>query len=372
MLRPLGRGGQSQVYLAVDERGDHHQPVVVKCLIFHSTDQRTRDEELELFQQEAAILGAVKHPSLPRLVDTFSEEDRHYVVEEQVGSMDLDALMRRRGGRLSVEEVAYLGHHLLSLLDHVHRQSPAVVLRDIKPSNITVRATQDLEIDMAAPPWFIDLTIAVRWSPGQEDAVKMGSPGYAPPEQYRGKSEPRSDLYALAAMMHQMLSGHDPVTTQFALPPLTVLMPDLPRGWETMLRRALSLDVGPRFRTAAEMRQALENLMPLALALKTARHSRAGPSARVVTTAPPRPRRAMTRLQVALALVMAALVILGVLAALGGLPGARKNRFSRGALIADARCPPPPPIAPAAAVPALPIILSFIRPDEGENDRQGG
>jgi hypothetical protein len=367
ILRPLGKGGQSQVYLAADE-ANGGTTVVVKNMIYHSQDAKVRAEELELFLQESRILGEVQHPCLPMLVDAFADDDAHFVVEEYVGSVDLWALLRKRGGRLPLEEVAWLAHHLLDMLVHLHAQQPPVVLRDIKPSNVTCPVDAECRIDRRQRPWFIDLTIATRWFADREDAVKMGSPGYAPPEQYRGRSEPRSDLYALAATLLQALTAHDPVTTPFAIPPLASLRPDIPRGWDAFFRKALALDPRNRFRSAADMRAALEKLMPRsalgamppavgAAPGETSRLAAAigaplsldtsavpGASQRWTVPAPQfRRRTVLSRMQMAMVLILCAALLVGLLAALGGLPLARgEPPRGRGSLAPWLEPRPPP------------------------------
>lgn len=327
--RMLGRGGQSRVFLALDERNDG-APVVLKSMISRADSEKGRHEELELFLQEGRILGAVTHPCLPRLVDSFSDDKGHYVVEEYVGQVNLEGVLEDRGGRLTLHEVAWLGHQMLDLLSCLHNSRPCVVLRDIKPSNITCVVDEDGLICRDRPIWFIDLTIALHYVPNRDDGVKMGSPGYAPPEQYRGRSQPRSDLYALAVTMFEALTGHDPVQTPFRMPPLETLRADVPSAWSAFFERAMALEPSARFQSAREMRVALTCLMAEEQCAVTL--DRPKRSAR-------RGGRVLSAGQVAIVIVLASLIALGLLIAIGSMFGRHGGRPSRSAALEDFGAP---------------------------------
>lgn len=302
ITRRLGRGGQSHVYIAADERHDDGQ-VVIKHMICRGDTARARQEELELFLQEARILAEVEHVSLPRLIDSFEDTAGHYVVEELVGESSLEAILRDRV-TLTPQEVAFLGHRLLDLLSFLHNHRPSVVLRDIKPSNITCWVDDEGFIRRDRPIYFVDLTIALHFVPGQEDAVKMGSPGFAPPEQYRGRSQPRSDLYALGVTMFAALTGHDPVRTPFRMPSVSALRPDVPASWEAFLEKAMALEPGHRFQSAKVMQEELDRLLPVSRCLEPLQR--------------PRRRKVLSGRGLALVLLAAALCVLTAVISIGG------------------------------------------------------
>lgn len=258
--RLLASGGQCRVYLALDEAHAGRR-VVLKNLKIRSSASADAQIEVSLFRQEGLILSRVDHPSLPAFVDAFEDEGGHYVVEEFVGDATLESRLRRTARGLDAKEVAWVGHRLLDLLVALHGQHPAILLRDIKPSNIMCLIDGHGVVRRDAEVWFIDLTIAQEYVPNRADEVKMGTPGYAPPEQYRGRTQPSSDLYALGVTMFAALTGHEPAKTPFRLPPLSTLRDDLSQGWEDFFARACALDPASRFATAKEMRAALERLM---------------------------------------------------------------------------------------------------------------
>ena len=262
----LGRGGQSHVYIAADE-AQGGRKVVVKSIIYHSTDPAMRHEELSLFLQEPEILEASSHVALPRYVDAFETERGHCFVVELCGNRNLEQVVQERKGPLTLAEVTWVGLKMLGLLTYLHERPEPVVLRDIKPSNITCATGDRGRILQPQGLWFIDLTIAMPYAPGVQDKVRMGSPGYSPPEQYRGTSEPRSDLYALTATLFHLLTQHDPASTPFAVPSLLRFRADLGADWEAFFSRGLALEPAHRFGSAREMEAELRRLSVLPVGL---------------------------------------------------------------------------------------------------------
>lgn len=304
ILRPLAAGGQCRVSLARDE-ADGGRTVVIKQFVPRWDEVDSQKEEVALFRQEARILSTVRHASLPSLVDAFEETDGHYVVEEHVGDLDLETLLRRRPHGLDEVEVAWLGHRLLDLLATFHGCTPPLLARDIKPSNITCCVDGDDVMRRDVPVWFIDLTIAQEYHPPRGDAVTMGSPGFAPPEQYHGRTQPRSDLYALGMTMFAALTGHSPVQSPFRLPPLALLRDDVADAWAPFFARACALEPSARFTSAAQMRESLEGIVPE----RACEGSLAAPR-----RASGRGRRWPSRRSVALVLAFAALALVIALA----------------------------------------------------------
>ena len=84
----------------------------------------------------------------------------------------------------------------------------------------------------------IDFGIARLFSPGKHaDTAQFGTPGYAPPEQYGGQTEPRSDIYSLGVVVHQMLTGYNPTGAAFMVPPASAIDPRSSRQWRTCCAR---------------------------------------------------------------------------------------------------------------------------------------
>jgi serine/threonine protein kinase len=250
----IGKGGQVIVYLCEDQQRENAEVVLKECL-FKCNDDDERKKELALFEQEATILRDVIHRNLPRVYDIFEAECSHFIVEEYIQGISLDRWLKKAGGKLKESQVMTIALQLTSLLHHLHTHTPPVVIRDIKPSNMIIQDDDHI--------YFIDFTIARYAIKDKEDTVRMGSPGYAPPEQYRGLSSPRSDMYSLGVTLHQLLTGHDPLTTPFTLPSPCRVNTKIARKWEEIICRATQLSAEQRYSSVKDMEDDL-----LALAKK--------------------------------------------------------------------------------------------------------
>ncbi len=247
--RVLGSGGMGRVYLANDTRLAHRPVAVKEMVIGDNTQERKAVED---FAREARVLAVLSHPGIPRIIDYFVEHGRHYLVMEFVAGGDLQAMLDKlgQGGRLAEAQVLRWSHQILDVLEFLHAQTPPIVYRDLKPGNIM--------IDKDGRAMLIDFGIARFLPPAGGRGTQIGSIGYAPPEQYTGKVEPRSDLYALGATMHHLLTGRDPqLAPPFAFPPVRQLAPEVSPDTDRVVMWALMPDLNKRPASAHEMKAAL-------------------------------------------------------------------------------------------------------------------
>ncbi|MBI3926541.1 MAG: SUMF1/EgtB/PvdO family nonheme iron enzyme [Armatimonadetes bacterium] len=234
----LKTGGMGAVYRAVDRRLE--KEIALKQLLPGADDPYTR----ERFREEGTWLSRLSHPALPRVTDTFSERDCLFLVMDLIPGRDLEKLLADRGA-FGLEEARPIVLQLLEILEFLHTQQPPVVYRDLKPSNVILR--EDGKISL------VDFGLAR--APVGNTATAIGTEGYCPLEQYQGKAEPRSDLYALAATLYHLLTGRCPTPLRYEPPGESVSS----RVAE-FLRKSMALEPAERYPSAAAMRIALMNL----------------------------------------------------------------------------------------------------------------
>ncbi|UCG23401.1 MAG: serine/threonine-protein kinase [Chloroflexota bacterium] len=248
----VGGGGFATVYLARDIRLGN-QPVAIKEFDPANLSAADRQWASERFEQEAMILAQLNHPGIAAVSDYFHSDGRSYLVTEYIEGEDLDAAWQRTpGNRFSEQQVLIWTEQLCDVLDYLHNQNPPVIFRDLKPSNIIVQPDGRLKL--------IDFGIARHFKSSQtKDTQALGTPGYAAPEQYAlEQADARSDIYALGAVLHQLLTGHDPASSPFNFPPVRQLAPSVSAHVAAAVEQALQMDRELRFASAGAFYRALQ------------------------------------------------------------------------------------------------------------------
>jgi serine/threonine protein kinase len=248
VTKPLGGGGMKLVYLAEDLRLAA-RPCALAEMVDTFTSPETQKAAIAAFQREADMLAQLSNEHIPRVFDRFSDQNHHYLVMEFIDGITLEQKLKDAGGKLPEGEVMDVALQVLDTLEYLHNLEPPVIYRDLKPSNVMLTPSGQVKL--------IDFGIARLFQP-LSNATMIGTQGYAPPEQYRGKVEARSDLYALGATMHHALSGRDPaLEPPFSFPALHSLCPDVTPALCELVDQALKYDVVLRVADAAEFRQRL-------------------------------------------------------------------------------------------------------------------
>ena len=258
--RQIGQGGMGAVYIATDER--FGSTVAIKETLFMDDSYR------KAIEREARLLNSLRHPALPRVSDHFEEDNGQFLVMEYIPGEDLSHMMESSGKPFPVDRVLTWADQLLDALEFLHTQSIPVVHRDIKPQNLKLTARGQIIL--------LDFGLA-KGNPtdaAHRTAAKSifgYSRNYASLEQIQGTgTDPRSDLYSLAATLYHLLTGtppEDALTRAMAilskrpdpLLPASSVRPEIPLGVSGVLLKALDLNADGRQASAAEMRAMLRD-----------------------------------------------------------------------------------------------------------------
>ena len=265
LVEQLGKGGFGAVWLAYDER------LGGLCAVKQS--HLGRPEMAEILESEASLLSNLNHPGLPRTRDHFVDADCAYLIMDYVEGGDLAALLANEPRGVDPARVVAWISALSDAVQYLHSLPEPILHRDIKPSN--VKLTPDGRVVL------LDFGIAREATAATIGLRHAITPGYSPPEQYRGIAEPRSDVYGLAATAYALLTGKAPTPAHArlageALPPPSAVRAKVPRELDAPIMQALDLEPANRPSSSTLFSSALS------AALK---------SARPVAAAAPRPAR---------------------------------------------------------------------------------
>jgi serine/threonine protein kinase/ABC-type branched-subunit amino acid transport system substrate-binding protein len=243
--------------LATDLRLDS-KPVVIKELLSDNVEPSRLQEDVRNFKREVATLAHIDHPLIPAVTDHFQEGTRYFMVQEYVEGETLEERLNRTQQPMQERDALICASEVLDILDYLSQQTPPIVHRDIKPANIII-GTRDKKAHL------VDFGIAradAARNAQRKQTSALGTPGYAPPEQYQGNADPRSDLYALAATLHHLLTQRDPRNyPPFAYPPVRTFNPQLSSDVEEVLTHALTNDINHRYQSAMLMKQDIDKIL---------------------------------------------------------------------------------------------------------------
>jgi serine/threonine protein kinase len=259
----VAAGGMGAVYRAVDTR--FSRPCAVKEMLDTFRSESERAQAAEWFKREATLLLDLNHPCIPRVRDFFAENGRNYLVMDFIDGRTLAEVLDREGNVVGVNGARGIAEararswaqQICNVLGYLHRQTPPIIFRDLKPSNIMVTEREEIKL--------IDFGIARPFQSQTQSTIIM-TPGYAPPEQLYGRAEPRSDIYALGATLHKVLTRHDAANNQpgiFSFPTVRSLRPDVSAAFDQVIMKSLNPDVEQRWSGAVEMERAIMALPPI-------------------------------------------------------------------------------------------------------------
>ena len=254
--RQIGQGGMGAVFIATDER--FGSIVAIKETFF--TDEKFR----KAFEREARLLNSLRHPALPRVSDHFIEGNGQFIVMEFIDGDDLSEQLESEGRAFDVKDVFGWALQLLDALEYLHSQEMPVIHRDIKPQNLKLTSRGQIIL--------LDFGLAKGNTTNAESATAAKSVfgysrNYASLEQIQGTgTDPRSDLYSLAATLYHLLTGVPPADALTRamnvlsnkpdpLIEANQIRPEIPAGVSRVLLEAMALNAEERPVSAKAMRE---------------------------------------------------------------------------------------------------------------------
>ena len=282
IVQVLGEGGMGTVYKVELVGRPGYYRAVKELLINLNTSAEERRSAIERFDKEIDLLFSLKHPHIPSFLLSFQERGNYYFVMEFVPGQSLDKMLEKNKGPLNEEDVIKWMMQVCEALSYIHSFNPPIILRDLKPGNVMVTPSGDVQL--------IDFGIARRFDPNKRtNTENLGTISYASPEhlgsltspgQRRSPQNPgklvqtdaRSDIYSLGATMYHLLTNYEPDPIQ--TPATGSIRAKNPRlrivrvgntvvcPVEQVIIKAMQQNPDQRFQNAEAMRTALQHCLP--------------------------------------------------------------------------------------------------------------
>lgn len=250
VLKEIGHGGMSTVYLAMDTR--LNKQWAIKELKKQAKD-RNNEVVIQSAIAEANMIKRLDHPALPRIVDIIDEVDFIYVIMDYIEGETLEYVVNQSGAQ-SQEIVINWAKQLTEALYYLHTRTPAIIYRDMKPSNVMLKPDGNLKV--------IDFGIAREYkAKNVKDTICLGTRGYAAPEQFGGKgqTDPRTDIYCLGVTLYHLVTGQNPAEPPYEIYPIRYWNNNLSGGLENIIEKCTQLNPEDRYQSCAELLYDLEH-----------------------------------------------------------------------------------------------------------------
>ncbi len=255
VVKLLGKGSMGNVYLV--ERIEDDKKFVVKELTFSKDAILNYDDGLEIFRREAEFMAKFDHPGIPKMYGVFSQNCKEYLTMDYIEGKTLEEIINASKKPVEKNKAITWTIQIAEIIDYLHNsfQKP-LVYRDLKPSNIIIKPD--------GKPVLVDFGIARYYNPDKtSDTFNYGTPGYAAPEQYKGKgqSTPQSDIFGLGVILFQMLTKYDPSLKPLQFPSMKSLNPLISDELESTVFKAIQLDPLKRYISMAEFKEVLQKYL---------------------------------------------------------------------------------------------------------------
>lgn len=236
MVGLIGEGAAGKVYLV----RDLHLDRILAA----------KESSLEFTQREAEFLKELRHPGLPVVYDFFKEGKNNYLVMEYVEGMTLRSFLLQNG-RVPPSQAVKWARELCGILNYLHCTGRKIIYRDLKPENIMIRPDGSLVL--------IDLGAAMYYACGnKKEKLGAGTEGYCPKEQWKGGSGDATwDIYAMGAVLYEMLTGSCPGRTTGIRLPIRAYERSLPLSLQKIIDTCMKENARERYQTMEALSEAL-------------------------------------------------------------------------------------------------------------------
>ena len=250
VLKEIGHGGMSTVYLAMDKR-------LNKQWAIKEIKKIVNDKNNEIIVQslliEANLMKRLDHPALPRIVDIIDNGNTIFVIMDYIEGESLDKILLTTGAQPQNSVIEW-ARQLCDVLRYLHSQKPPIIYRDMKPANIMLKPEGTLKV--------IDFGIAREFKEhNMSDTVSLGTRGYAAPEQFggMGQTDARTDIYGLGVTLYHLITGQNPSEPPYEMYPIRQWNQNLSSGLEAIIQKCTQLNPEDRYQNCNELMYALEH-----------------------------------------------------------------------------------------------------------------
>lgn len=247
-LLDTSREGAEKIYLSKDSRNREY---FVKCICKTSINDVIKKDII----RTASLVRRLSHPYIRKSMPPIEDEDFLFDISEYVAGQSLEEKLDSIDGPLAVEEAVRYAIQIATALEYLHSLNPPIIHRDIKPRYVLIDKQNNVKL--------FGFDIAMEYYPQQKDQLIVGTKGYAAPEQYNGNTTPKSDIYSLGVLMHQLLTGMTPEMDLSEPIPIRLINPDLPEGLEYIIKKCTRSDPMERYQNCDELLKDLNNYMKL-------------------------------------------------------------------------------------------------------------
>ena len=244
----INKGGMSVVYLAVNTRLGNRWAI--------KEIKKTYDAQSRLYINsliaEANLMKDIDYPTFPRIIDIIETHDALYLVMDYIEGKTLEQVIKENGS-CDEQTVACWAQELCAAMSFLHRRQPPIIYRDMKPSNIILKSDGSLKI--------IDFGTARVYSTQKlADTVALGTRGFAPPEQYVGQTDARSDIYALGMTMMYLVTGINPCYCDYPVLESEEAHNKMSAAMRAVIKKCTALDPEKRYQSCEELLNDLRRL----------------------------------------------------------------------------------------------------------------